>query len=237
MRPIFFILACMFLSAVCHAQSGAFEIAQIDVAAGTFTGKLNGQMRTFRVRPGVEVSINGLKATFAELEPGMKVQVTSADPGVATKLAATGFRTRQPAPTTLRPPVTGGQAARQVKATIPANAADAFPIGDIRKGTKISLQYSGGKWKSWGRIPTENPDDAKNEGGDACRVVISLPSKNGKSGEVLAILPAGTEKHPFVFDAQQDYPGLVLRINDKDDSFSGNPGSVEYTVKILPPIR
>ena len=255
MRSLLIVSACIFFSAMAHAQSGDYEIAETSATANTFTGKINGQLRTLRVRPAVEVTINGLKATFAELEPGMKVKVTSAEPGVATRLAATGLRTRQPAGTAASPattaPVasnqpiaptqpaigTGSQPARQVKASIPANSADAFPIGDVRKGTKISLQYKGGQWKSWGRISTSNPDDEKTEGGEACRVVISLPAKDGKGGEVLAIVPPDTRKRPFVFDAQSDYPGLVLRINDKDNSFSGNPGSVEYSVKILPPGR
>lgn len=127
---------------------------------------------------------------------------------------------------------------RQVTATIPANSPDGFPIGDVRKGTKISLQYKTGRWKSWGQLPTENPDDEKNAGGaDACRVVISLPAKDDKGGQVLAIVPPNTRKHPFVFDAPSDYLGIVLRINDQENSFTGNPGSVQYSVKILPPSR
>ena len=243
MRSLLLVLLSILVPTLGLAQSGDYEIAEINAAANTFTGKLNGQLRTMRVRPAVEVSINGLKATFAELEPGMKVKVTSAEPGMATRLAATGLRTRQPSAPTLAAAATpaplgaGSQPARQVKATIPANSADAFPIGDVRKGTKISLQYKGGQWKSWGHISSSNPDDEKNEGGEACRVVISLPAKDGKGGEVLAIVPPDTRKRPFVFDATADYPGLVLRINDKDSSFSGNPGSVEYSVKILPPGR
>ena len=218
------------------AQSGDYEIAEVNAAGSSFTGKRNGQLSTMRVRPTVEVTINGLKGTFSELEPGMKVKVTSAEPGIATKLAATGLRTRQPAGASA--PIGGaGQPARQVKAVIPANSPDAFPIGDVRKGTKISLQYVGGKWKSWGHISSGNPDDEKTEGGEVCRVVISLPSKDGKGGDVLAIVPADTKKRAFVFDAQADYAGLVLRINDKEGSFSGNPGSVEYTVRIIPPAR
>jgi hypothetical protein len=242
-RSLFFAAGCLLLPVAVQAQSGDYEIAEIDAAASTFTGKMHGQLRTMRVRPAVEVTINGLKATFAELEPGMKVKVTSAEPGVATRLVASGLRTQKPGTSpqsgAATAPAIGAasQPARQVKANIPANSADAFPIGDVRKGTKISLQYKSGQWKSWGRISTSNPDDENTEGGEACRVVVSLPAQGGKGGEVLAIVPPDTRKRPFVFEAQADYPGLVLRINDKDHSFSGNPGSVEYTVKILPPSR
>src|SRR5260221_9296125 len=113
-------------------------------------------------------------------------------------------------------------------ATIPANSPDGFLITDIRKGSKIFLQYSEGKWKSWGRFATENPDSETTERGDACRVVIALPSKDGKAGEVLAIVPPNTRQRPFMFEAESDYPRLVLRINDKNNSFSENPGSVQY---------
>ncbi len=65
------------VSSLARAQSGDFEIAEINAKAGTFTGKLHGQMRSIRVRQDVEVTINGLKAAFEELEPRMKVRVTS----------------------------------------------------------------------------------------------------------------------------------------------------------------
>ncbi len=235
--PSFAIAFILLMSCLAHSQSGDFEIAEVNAKAGTFTGKVNGQLRSFRVRPDVDVTINGLKATFEELEPGMKVKVTSADPGIATRLMASGLRTRQPAAESKLGLGGNSQTARQIKATIPANSPDAFAIGDVRKGTKISLQYVNGKWKSWGRIATSSPDDEKSEGWELCRVAIALPSQDGKGGEVVALVPADTKKRPFIFEAETDYPGLVLRINDKENSFSGNPGSVEYSVKILPPIR
>jgi len=125
----------------------------------------------------------------------------------------------------------------QFKATIPANSPDAFPLGEVRKGTRISLQYVGGKWKSFGHVASSNPDDEKTQGGDSCRVAIALPSKAGKGGDVLAVVPPDTKKRPFVFEAQSEYPGLVLRINGSDKSFPHNPGRVEYSVEILPPAR
>jgi hypothetical protein len=243
MRVLLLVLGCLLLPAFAQAQSGEYEITEIDRAANTITSKLHGQLHTLRVRSDVEVSINGLKARFGELAPGMKVKVTLAEPGVAAKLAATGIRARPPAtaaPSAVAPstPVaTDRQPNRQIEATIPANSPDGFPIGDVRKGTRISLQYKSGKWKSWGVIPTENPDKEKINGGDVCRVVIALPSKDGKGGEVLALVPPNTSEHPFFFEAPSDYPALVLRINDADNSFTSNPGSVEYAVKILPPAR
>lgn len=122
-----------------------------------------------------------------------------------------------------------------VSATIAANSPEAFPITGVRKGTKITLQYLKGVWKSWGRVPNAQPDDPNTEGGDVCRLAIALPVKDGKVGEVIAMVPPNTRKTAFVFEAPQDYPVLVLRINSKDVSYSGNPGSVDYKLSIQPP--
>jgi hypothetical protein len=183
----------------------------------------------------VEVTINGLKATFPELEPGMKVKVSSGDPGVATRLVATGLRTRA-TPDAGKPAIGlgGGQPARIFKASIAAGAPDGIPLGDVRKDTKISLKYLGGKWKSYGIIAQFSPDDPDPNFNDINRLVVALPAVDGKFGEILAIVPGGTSRVPFVFTAERDYPGLVLRIKS---GTSTNPGSVEYDVKVLPPAR
>ncbi len=216
------------------AQSGDYEIVQIDPAAGTFSTKLNGQVRTFRVRPAVEVTINGLKAAFAEIEPGMNVKITTAEPGVASRLAVTGVRARTP-PDPQRPVLgAAGQSSRKVKATIAANSPDGYPLGDIRKGTRISLQYVEGKWKAVAHIAQFNPDgNTDPEFTVESQLAIALPAKDGK-GEILAIVPTGTKKRPFVFQAEEDYPGLVLRIKGGQ---STNPGRVTYEVIVLPPPR
>ena len=218
------------------AQSGEYELNELDPKGGTFTATLNGQVKTFRVRPSVETTINGLKATFAELEPGMKLKVTSAEPGTATRIVASGLRTRS-APPGAKPAMgMGAQPVRQVKAEVPANSANGFPVGDVRKGTRISIQYVGGKWKDHGRIAQWNPDGEDQKIGNSNRLCIAMPAADGKPGETLAIVPAGSSKRPFVFEADKDYPGLVLRIND-DDDFEGNPGKTEWNVKIVPPPR
>ena len=238
MRTIISFATCFVaMTLFARGQSGEYEIAQIDAKANTFTVKKNGQMRTFRVRPAVETTINGIKASFAELEPGMKIKIASAEPGLATRLDANGLRTNTAAPAGRTQPGSASQTARQLKATIPANSPDAFAIGDIRKGTKISLQYVSGKWKCEGRIAQHSPDETKDERvDDKNRLVLSLPSSSGKPGDILAIVPGGTAKKPFVFEADKDYSGLVLRIHDYND-FGSNPGSVEYNAKVLPPSR
>ena len=147
-----------------------------------------------------------------------------------------------PATVVQKPPATPKvpiitQPSRELNATIPANSADAFPLGAIRSGTKISLQYVSGNWKAWGHVASANPDDDKPKEGDQCRVVIALPSKDGKPGRVLRVVPGKTATKPFVYDVQTDYPELVLRIHGRNDVFAGNPGSVKYSVKIQQPGR
>ena len=82
---------------------------------------------------------------------------------------------------------------------------------------------------------TVRADDPKTEGGDLNRMVIALPSQDGQAGAVLAIVPAETKAHPFVYEVPKDYPLLVLRINDKDNTYPDNPGSVEYALGIQAP--
>lgn len=126
-------------------------------------------------------------------------------------------------------------ASLHVKAIVPANSPDAYSIPGLRKGSRLSLAYTKGKWKSWGHIPSATPDDAEGEMIEYCRMVIALPSKGGRAGQVLAVVPAGTQQQPFVFRVEQDYPALVLRINDKDNTYETNPGGVEYDLEIIPP--
>lgn len=219
------------------SSQNEYEVVEIDGAQSTFTAKLGPNIRTFRVRQFVDISINGQKARFEELEPGMKVKVIAAADGIASQITATGLRSTRPAG--------GGKAkvagqpamglAKQSTEEIAADKMDAFVIPEVRKGTKISLQYVKGKWKSHGRVASNSPDDPdKAKVPDDDRLVIALPSANGNSGEILGIIPSDTAKKPFVFEAGKDYPGLVLRIHG-DKKFSGNPGKVEYLVKVIPP--
>ena len=152
------------------------------------------------------------------------------------KVKATPRPPRQPAPG--NPPSTIAADSKD-KITIPANSPDGYVLGQIHKGTKITLQYSGGLWKCWGTMATENPDSPESEhGNDACRLVISLPGKDGVCGEAVAVIPPGTAANPFVFEAQQDYEKLVLRINgeemNKNGSFETYPGSVQYILHVVP---
>jgi hypothetical protein len=120
-----------------------------------------------------------------------------------------------------------------ITATIAANSPDGYPLGPVSKGTKITFQYVSGMWKGWGRVATANPDGESPEGGKKSRVAIAQPGTSGTLGDVVTLVPAGTAYTPFVFQAQQDYPALILRINYP--SPSKGPGQVVYNLTIVPP--
>lgn len=69
----------------------------------------------------------------------------------------------------------------------------------------------------------------------ATRWPLRFLAWTGRPEKHLPSCPPGTARRPFVFVADRDYTALILRINAT--SFKGNPGSVEYAIKILPPSR
>jgi hypothetical protein len=115
---------------------------------------------------------------------------------------------------------------------IPANSPEGYSLGVIRKGTKITFEYVSGLWKSWGHVATANPDEENPPGGLNCRLAIAVPGTNGAIGTVVATIPARTHYTPFVFEAGEDYPSLLLRINSP--TFNG-PGKVVYSLEIEAP--
>jgi hypothetical protein len=104
-------------------------------------------------------------------------------------------------------------------------------IKDVRKGVKIEFHYNTGMWKNHGVIPTVNPDDPTSE--TVCRLAIALPGVGDQPGDTVVLVPPDTKTRRFVFEAQQDYPALALRINF--NTFQG-PGHVVYDLHITPPL-
>ena len=92
MRVFLLSLLCFLLPGAAWAQSGNYLIAEINPTAGTFIAKSSRATHTFRVRAGSEITINDEQAAFADLAVGMTAKVDSADPGVATKITASGTR-------------------------------------------------------------------------------------------------------------------------------------------------
>jgi hypothetical protein len=116
---------------------------------------------------------------------------------------------------------------------VPANSPDGYPLGALRKGDVVTLQYIEGLWKAHGHLATDNPDVVREERNhqDESRLVIARASSKGKAGSVIALVPPLTTKTPFTFRVPEDRSDLVLRIH-KNSEDKGNPGEVTYQLKI-----
>ena len=107
-----------------------------------------------------------------------------------------------------------------------------FTLGSLRKGDTVSFRYLQGKWKGWGRLATESPDEPSPEKGNRCRVAFGYIDQQGQF-QKLGIVPAGTATEPFHWTLSDDYYLVVLRINDNDGSFHNNPDTgVQYNVEV-----
>ena len=121
---------------------------------------------------------------------------------------------------------------------IEASAEKGVMIDGILQGDKLVLQFQSGKWKSHGKLATEDPDAVLMSNGDENRLGI-FGRKAGVSRPVrLAVVPPETAKRPFEFLVPPDYREVFLRINDDpDDGWKENPGKVFYLVTIAKPVR
>ncbi|HWL08326.1 MAG TPA: hypothetical protein VNQ76_07975 [Planctomicrobium sp.] len=108
-----------------------------------------------------------------------------------------------------------------------------YDLGSISKNDRIRLSYVSGKWKGWGNIASDSPDEPMLEKGDRNRLVVCEADSVGRT-RVLAIIPAGTRHVPFELVANRNYERVVLRINDNDNDFASNPdNNVRYHVRVL----
>lgn len=112
---------------------------------------------------------------------------------------------------------------------VPSNSPDGYPLGALKKGDVISLQYVTGQWKAHGHVASDNPDVVQEERGhqNESRLVIARRSTNGHASSVIALVPPLTVRTPFKFTVPEDRDDLVLRIN-KNSENTGNPGAVTY---------
>jgi hypothetical protein len=69
---------------------GDDKLIAIDLNAATIIIQQQNSLKTIHFSPFTEISINGVKATSAQLKPGMLVTVGLADPQNATKIAVRG---------------------------------------------------------------------------------------------------------------------------------------------------
>jgi hypothetical protein len=116
-RIAIFLLSLCFAGAL-HADD---ELISIDSGAGLITVQQRGALKTFRLKPFTEITINGQKANASQLKAGMSVTVRLSDAQTAVKIAATG---NFAAP---------GAAAPGAPAPLP-------PIGGVKQTDKISFK-------------------------------------------------------------------------------------------------
>ncbi len=108
-----------------------------------------------------------------------------------------------------------------------------YDLGKVYKNDRIRLSYVGGKWKGWGNIASDSPDEPTLEKGQRNRLAICEADSLGRT-KVMVVVPPGTQHSPFEIVASRNFDRVVLRINDDDHDFATNPdGRVSYHVHIL----
>ncbi len=108
-----------------------------------------------------------------------------------------------------------------------------YDLGSINRDDRIRLTYVSGKWKGWGNIASDSPDDVMLEKGNRNRLVVCEADAEGRT-RVLSVVPAGTRHRPFELVANRNYDRIVLRINDNDGEFENNPDEkVTYHLQIV----
>lgn len=122
---------------------------------------------------------------------------------------------------------------RPITITIPAKEENGVILENVRKGDEIILQYVSGRWKSHGKLPSENPDSIEIAHGQENRLAIFSKKTAISRLRPLAIVPADTSAHPFTYPISSFYDRVVLRINeDPDGVWESNPGAVIYRVQL-----
>ena len=115
------ILAIVLLFAIALPLRADDDLVSIDAAEGMITVQQKGALKTYRLKPFTDITINGQKSAVAQLKAGMKVSVTLADPQTAAKVAAKG---------NVQPAATPGST-KAPGAPFPANRSGGNPIRKI----------------------------------------------------------------------------------------------------------
>ena len=86
------------------------ELIAVDQAAGMLTIQHQGTLKTYRLRAFTDITINGTKATVAQLQKGMQVTLGLSDAQTASKVTARGNFAPPAAPGAAGAPVRGAAA-------------------------------------------------------------------------------------------------------------------------------
>jgi hypothetical protein len=89
------VLSTLFLLLTAVMSVADDKLISYDQATSIITVDRGGQLKTYRVKPITELTINGVKAPIGSLTPGMMVTVTLSDPQTASRIAARGITPAQ----------------------------------------------------------------------------------------------------------------------------------------------
>ena len=78
-------LAFLFLLLLPLSLRADDDLVSIDATAGMITVQQNGILKTYRVKPFTDITINGQKSSVAQLRAGMQVAISLADPQTPRK--------------------------------------------------------------------------------------------------------------------------------------------------------
>ena len=102
MRNTLFLIAFAWLMVTLSVHADD-ELISIDAAEGMITIQQRGALKTFRIKPFTDITINGQKAAAGQLRAGMQVTLGLADGQTASKVTARGNPGPAPSPATGRP--------------------------------------------------------------------------------------------------------------------------------------
>ncbi len=114
------LLFLLLLAAFAYADD---ELVSVDPATGMITLQQGGVLKTYRLKPFTDITLNGQKITAAQLKAGMQVTVSLADAQTASKVAAKGNL---------------GAAGATAPGTTPATSATPKPMGDSGAFQKLT---------------------------------------------------------------------------------------------------
>lgn len=123
------------------------KLITVDPASGLITVDQRGSLKSFRVKPFTEITINGVKASIGQLRPNMMLTFALADAQTVSKISARGNPTQAGG---TPPPGT----TRRVTIKLAVDGSDTIKIGGGRLWIEhgdakkpIAISVNGVKWE------------------------------------------------------------------------------------------
>lgn len=197
-----------------------FEISKVD-AVGNEISVTNehGEVKSYHLTNFTQILVNNARATIKELTPGMSVQVTSGQPGVAERVVAVngvlgvGDAAAKTAPV-------------ESRVHIPATAVGSNPVivGLVKAGQVVTIEpirvwWTGGGTKAGKYCDWKGYEGSSNMGGHPWMALVAAVGKETHA-------PADNKLN---FTVAADG---VLVVYANDDKPEGNVGAGDVTVKV-----